>query len=355
MKILRNLCLFISILAFMGLCVDAKASHAATFYVATTGSDSNAGTAAAPFRTVQRGVRVLQSGDTLLIGAGTYAEGDLAPPSGTTLKAAPGARPVLRPNSRSIDTIILFAAGRSHITIDGLVLDGGSASDRVTLFPVATEQKTGNSHLKVLNSEIKHGRGSCFLVGGAHWEIRGNHIHHCGADTTYDHGLYFYGDDAVIAHNRFDHNACYNIQNYPSGSRNTYDSNVFTASGCGVTLTYGSDHRFVNNLLYDDASQLTRGEHGLLGFGSNTVVEGNILVNNGMVTINDGNDHGALIRGNTLCNGRIQAVHAAVQDNRMTCEGIDVEAEARKRTSATGGPTTGPHPAPRNLRVVITP
>ena len=319
-------------------------AHAGTLHVSPSGSDSNPGTESAPFRTVKHGTSRLSSGDTLLIGAGTYVEGDIAPPSGTTLKAAPGARPVLRPNSRSIDTIILFAAGRSHITIDGLVLDGGSASDRVTQFPVATEQKYGNSHLKVLNSEIKHGRGSCFLVGGTHWEIRGNHIHHCGVDTTFDHGLYFYGDDAVVANNRFDHNACYHIQNYPSGSRNTYDSNVFTGSGCGVTLTYGDRNRFTNNLMYDDATQMTRGEHGLLGFGGNVLVDGNVLVNNGMMTINDGNDHGGLIRGNRLCNGRIQAVHAEVRDNHVTCEGIDVEAEARKRASGSSGPAVPRRP-----------
>ena len=45
---------------------------------------------------------------------------------------------------------------------------------------------------------------------------------------------------------------------------------------------------------------------GLLGFGNNTVVEGNILVNNGMITINNGNDREAVIRGNTLCKGGIE-------------------------------------------------
>ena len=74
MKISRSLCLSISILAFMSLCVGAKASHAATFYVATTGNDANPGTAAAPFRTLLKGVQTLSSGDTLIVKGGTYAE-----------------------------------------------------------------------------------------------------------------------------------------------------------------------------------------------------------------------------------------------------------------------------------------
>lgn len=46
---------------------------AATYYVATTGSDSNAGSGAAPFLTVQKGLSVLAAGDTLILRDGTYA------------------------------------------------------------------------------------------------------------------------------------------------------------------------------------------------------------------------------------------------------------------------------------------
>jgi hypothetical protein len=46
---------------------------AATYYVATTGSDSNAGSNAAPFLTVQKGLSVLAAGDTLTLRDGTYS------------------------------------------------------------------------------------------------------------------------------------------------------------------------------------------------------------------------------------------------------------------------------------------
>ena len=343
-------------LALVLLTLTTLPAAAATYYVSPSGNDSAVGSRSAPFRTVQRGIKALKASDTLILRAGTYAEGDLTPPSGvagapTTIRAEAGERPILQPNNRAIDTIILFLADRSHITIDGLILDGGSPSgERVTQFPVATQR--GTSHLALLNSEVRRSRGTCVHVQGSHWTIRNNHIHHCGLDPKYDHGIYFAGDQSVIANNRFDHNSAYDIQNYPRGEANTYDSNVFTASGGGVTLPTGSHHRFVNNLIYDTALRLTRGEHGVQGFGPNTVVEGNILVNNGLVTINE-NDRGGVIRGNTLCNGRIQAVHAEVKDNRYTCEGIDVERLARERTSATPtlGPTRAPLPAPKNLRI----
>ncbi len=51
----------------------ARTASAAEYYVATTGSDSNAGTMAAPFATLQKGHDVAAAGDTVWIRGGTYA------------------------------------------------------------------------------------------------------------------------------------------------------------------------------------------------------------------------------------------------------------------------------------------
>jgi Carbohydrate binding module (family 6) len=63
----------------LGLCAATltalpAAAVGTTYHVALTGSDSNAGTAAAPFRHIQKCADVLIAGDTCLIGAGTYRE-----------------------------------------------------------------------------------------------------------------------------------------------------------------------------------------------------------------------------------------------------------------------------------------
>jgi hypothetical protein len=50
----------------------AGSARAAEYYVATTGSDSNAGTMAAPFATLQKGVNTAAAGDTVWIRGGTY-------------------------------------------------------------------------------------------------------------------------------------------------------------------------------------------------------------------------------------------------------------------------------------------
>jgi hypothetical protein len=57
------------------LCLLAvPAATATTYYIATSGSDVNPGTQAQPFRTIGKGIVTATSGDTILVGVGTFAE-----------------------------------------------------------------------------------------------------------------------------------------------------------------------------------------------------------------------------------------------------------------------------------------
>lgn len=55
-----------------------------TYYVSTAGADANAGTLAAPFRTIQRAASLAQPGDTVLIRGGVYRETVVPANSGTS-------------------------------------------------------------------------------------------------------------------------------------------------------------------------------------------------------------------------------------------------------------------------------
>ena len=50
----------------------AGRAHATDYYVSTAGSDSNAGTMAAPWATLQKGINTAVAGDTVYIRGGTY-------------------------------------------------------------------------------------------------------------------------------------------------------------------------------------------------------------------------------------------------------------------------------------------
>ena len=82
----RHLGLGLSVsLTALSALVAPGSAEATDYYVATTGSDSNAGTMAAPFATLQKGVNVAVAGDTVFIRAGTYAS-RRPPPAGAGIK-----------------------------------------------------------------------------------------------------------------------------------------------------------------------------------------------------------------------------------------------------------------------------
>ena len=90
-----------------------------------------AGTQAAPFRTLNRGVSVLTPGDTLRVGVGTYDETLIDNiPSGTSWSSPvtvtaddPNNRPVIQPTS-SGEEIVSFQGAQRYIEFSGFVING---------------------------------------------------------------------------------------------------------------------------------------------------------------------------------------------------------------------------------------
>jgi Right handed beta helix region/Protein of unknown function (DUF1565) len=66
---------FVCSLILAGGILGGQASDAATYYVATNGSDSNPGTEAQPWRTLQKAADFVRAGDTVRIRAGDYFVG----------------------------------------------------------------------------------------------------------------------------------------------------------------------------------------------------------------------------------------------------------------------------------------
>ena len=121
----------------VGYAVSGGAAQAATYYVSTGGQDTNPGTQSAPFRTINKGVRVLIPGDTLLVRGGTYTESLTwgVVPSGTSwsskvrIAAFPGETVWMRPASglRALEFAGNTNGGnggeQKYIEFDGINLD----------------------------------------------------------------------------------------------------------------------------------------------------------------------------------------------------------------------------------------
>ena len=60
--------------SYMMVGASSASASSNSYYVSTTGSDTNMGTSAAPFKTIQKAVNTAASGDTVMVLAGTYPE-----------------------------------------------------------------------------------------------------------------------------------------------------------------------------------------------------------------------------------------------------------------------------------------
>lgn len=108
---------------------DCTGAH--VFHVAVSGSDGNAGTAAAPFKTITHAIAAAASGDAILVGAGSYVEGadgefrSLVLDKAIRICAESGAAVTVTAPSSA------YTYG-AHILADGVVLSGINLSGFVT-------------------------------------------------------------------------------------------------------------------------------------------------------------------------------------------------------------------------------
>lgn len=254
--------------------------QAATYYVSTTGSDSNPGTIDQPFLTLFKATGTWTTGDTILVMPGTYAEGlNNRFASGTswsnpnTIRAFdPNNRPILKPNSGT-DRVLNFATssslgtGRQYIIIDGFVLDGTNInSDVVKIQYSGADATKGANHIRIMNSEIKNGPSNGILItsiNSGYNEFINLDVHDNGVNQL-DHGFYISTSNNVVENSRVYNNAGYGIHVYSENSW-TADNNVIKNSllfnnarygytGSGVILSSGTGNIAYNNIIFGNNS-----------------------------------------------------------------------------------------------------
>ena len=317
-RLLAVLALFLSTSL---LSITINAAYAGTYYVATNGSDSNPGTLAQPFRTINKGIGILRAGDTLLVRAGTYDERPyVSKKYGTswdnaiTIKAYPGEAVTIKPSvNASLDQggyDVFGLQATSYVIVEGFILDGVNV--RTNVVGIYGDGTLGSSHHnRIKNNEIKNadfGNGvfeRCLDRPDSN-HIVGNRIFNNGnangpnppAGLQHKHGHYACGTRTLIEYNEVFNNGntgigpgcetqiCedYIIRYNYVHDNGTGNADVYALSGKrinGTGIFVSSSYR---THIYGNISTNARGDgdsSGIwLSFAQNTTIYNNTLYGN---------------------------------------------------------------------------
>jgi hypothetical protein len=183
--------------------------------VATTGSDSNPGTQAAPFRTIQKGADVALPGDTVLVGDGIYTDTD-----------GDGFIVYIRSErGGSAGKPITFKSQNKW----GAKLDGRSNTASMGFLFYGNYITVQDFEFYGIKDAVFDGTGSNLLISG-------NYVHDIGrlcTDSAYGLGAaYFHGSDTIV----FEKNRFHDIGRYAYGE-----------NGCTVSGYSNHDHALYLN------------------------------------------------------------------------------------------------------------
>ena len=226
------------VLALVGAYSEpARGDVVCSRFASTSGSNSNPGTAAAPYRTVQYLVGRLGPGDVGCLIEGTFSENVSfsvggQPSAPVTLTSAPGGRATIR-------GLLAISNSANDVVISNLVLNGRNTS------ATPSPQVNGDRVVFRGNEVTNEHSAICFALGGTFEQygraidtvIDGNRIHDCGRlpATNHDHGIYLDGTrNARLTNNVIYDNADYGIHLYPDADGSYIAHNIVDGNGEGL-------------------------------------------------------------------------------------------------------------------------
>jgi len=243
--------------------LGAPSVHAAVTcskWAATTGSDANAGTQAAPYRSLGLLAANLAAGQTGCLPAGqTY----YAVEGNGIIGAAPGtaAAPVTitsDPAGRATVKGQLWLKAESHdVVLTGLDFQGGYLQSGAPLYSKGSHLILHGDRISITNNDISDPRGICISAGKGHatdatindvaddLRVTGNRIHDCGMDpalvwTDQDsgsHGIYLENTlRAVVSDNLIYRNRWRGLQLWPRNDGASIVKNLFDENATQVNI-----------------------------------------------------------------------------------------------------------------------
>ncbi len=201
------------------------------YYVSPTGSDSNSGTSAAPFQTIQHAADIVNPGDTVIVEDGIYNGGCTALTQTVTVN-----RGGTSGNFVTFKSANKYGAklDGGNICRDGWVIGNGVSYVRIQDFEITGYAASGGTWADGLQLDC----GTCSNI-----DIVGNKIHDIGkicTDTANgQNGIFMNANNITV-----EQNSIYNIGRFAPGE-----------NGCNPSTSYYQNH---DHGIYDYTSDRTK-------------------------------------------------------------------------------------------------
>ena len=167
--------------------VQLPSRSGVTYYVATTGNDANAGTLAAPWRTIQHAANSVHPGDTVQVEGGVYKEIVTIPTSGNatqgyiTFMSYPGQTAIVDGTGLSVGSsgqtgLFSLEGTHSYIIIEGFEIRNFQSSSRGKV-PVGIDFEGAGGYIEILNNHVHNivqTLGSCSSANALAIALYGN-------------------------------------------------------------------------------------------------------------------------------------------------------------------------------------
>ncbi len=220
----------------------------ASLYVSPSGNDANPGTAASPFKSIQKAIESAAAGSTIVVKAGTYRERliirDLID---LEIKSQTGERPVLNGQDFNSGYLIEITASQ-NISFSGFEVRDFKGADLECVII-----KKSSSNVTISNN-IFHNIGTTASNGNAHIilargnenvpirnvNISGNEIYDC--DTGWSESVTM---ESNVDGFKIEYNKIHDVTNIAIDAAGFYDNDV-TAAG----MNQARNGRIAHNLIY---------------------------------------------------------------------------------------------------------
>jgi hypothetical protein len=218
-------------------CTSALASPC-SYVASTSGSDHARGTAARPFRTVQRLADKLHPGQVGCVRGGTYREsvkigrGGRGNSKRVTIESYSGERATLVGR-------LYIDRDANYVTIADMNLNGRNNAS------LPSPDIAGEGDQFIGNDVTDEHTEICFILGSPTYGrarntlIQGNRIHDCGLEPSRngDHGIYVaFADGTRIVKNVIYKNTDRGIQLFPDAHNTVIEHNIIDSNGEGIDL-----------------------------------------------------------------------------------------------------------------------